>query len=421
MKKLVFAMLVLSINLVSLGAPMKLTLEEAIQMAYENSYTLKNADIDLTNSNLQVKEAYKEALPKIDYSGRFDRNAEDIYGDNGDDRKTRYSHNIELVQPLYRGGTIGAGVDAAKSINERSIYEYDNTKNDLRLLIIEKYITILQLNESKEVFEKSLKEVEEQYNRANRKYELKLIAKSEVLPFKTRVINNRTNIIETVNRLKIVEVELKNELGIDRDIDIEVEPIDNKRYDLALVDLDADVKFARVNNKDSKIAQLDVEIARAEEALARSEFLPEVDYRFGYGSEDSRFDDSGDDWQWNTGVTVSMNLFSFGQDINAYDRAKNNTQKSKNLELRAQDDIEVEVRSYYLDLIGLEGTVDEQIAAVESAEENLNLEKRRYESGLTDVIDFLQIENVLREAELSLIQAQLNYYLAYEKYKDSLR
>jgi len=421
MKKLVFTMLILSINLVSLGAPFKLTLEEAIQMAYENSYTLRNADIDLTNSNLQVREAYKEALPKIDYSGKFDRNAEEIYGDNGDDRKTRYSHNIDLVQPIYRGGTIGAGVDAAKSVNERSIYEYDNTKNDLRLLIIDKYITILQLIESKEVFEKSLKEVEEQYNRANRKYELKLIAKSEVLPFKTRVINNRTNIIETVNRIKIVEVELKNELGINRDVEIELSPIDNRRYDLELVDLDADVKFARVNNKDSKIAQLNVEIARAEEAVAKAEFLPEVDFRFGYGSQDSRFDDSGDDWQWNTGVTVSMNLFSFGQDMNAYDRAKNNTVKSENLEARARDDIEVEVRSFYLDLVRLEGTVDEQVAAVESAQENLNLEKRRYESGLTDVIDFLQIENVLREAELALIQAQLNYYLAYEKYKDSLR
>ena len=421
MKKFFIAGMLLAVNLASWGAPLKLDLEESIRLAYENSYTLKNADIDLVNSNLQVKEAYKEALPKIDYRGTGDRSAEEMYGDSGDKRKTRYSHNVELVQPLYRGGVIGAGISAAKNINERSLYEYGNTKNDLRLSIIEKYITILQLYESKEVFEKSLKEVEEQYNRANRKYELKLLAKSDVLPFRTRVINNRTSIIETINRIKIAEVELKNELGIARDIEIELRPIDQQRYDLELIDLDADVKFARMNNKDAKIANLNVEIAKAEETAAKSEFLPEVDFRFGYGSDDSRFDDSADDWQWNTGVTVSMNLFSFGQDLNAYDRAKNNTQKSKNLEFRAQDDIEVEVRSFYLDLIGLEGTVDEQVAAVESAEENLNLEKRRYESGLTDVIDFLQIENVLREAELALIQAQLNYYLAYEKYKDSLR
>lgn len=420
MKKVILIVLVLSVSLISMGAPLKLDLEESIRLAYENSYILKNADIDLTNSNLQVREAYKEALPKIDYTGRAERSGEERYGDDRD-KKTNYDHSIDLIQPLYRGGTIKAGVDAAKSINEISIYEYENTKNDLRLDVIEKYITILQLIESKEVFEESLREVEEQYNRANRKYELKLIAKSEVLPFRTRVINNRTSIIETVNQIKIAEVELKNELGIARDIEIELTPIDQKRYDLELIDLDADVKFARLNNKDAKIANLNIEVAKAEESLAKSAFMPEVDFRFGYGADNSKFNDSADDWEWNTGVTVSMNLFSFGQDMNAYERAKNNTQKSRNLESRTQDDIEVEVRRFYLALISLEGTVDEQMAAVESAAENLNLERRRYESGLTDVIDFLQIENVLRESELALIQAQLDYYLAYEKYKDSLR
>ena len=421
MKKIVLIMLIIAVNLVAMGAPLKLDLEESIRLAYENSYILKNADIDLTNSNLQVREAYKEALPKIDYSGRFDRDAEETYGDRDDQKKSRYSHSIELVQPLYRGGVIGAGVSAAKSINERSLYEYENTKTDLRLSIIEKYITILQLYESREVFEKSLKEVEEQFNRVNRKYELKLVAKSDVLPFKTRVINNKTSIIETVNKIKIAEVELKNELGIDRNVEIELTPINEKKYDLDLIDLESDVMSARESNKDSKIARLNVEIAQAEESAAKAEFLPKVDFRFGYGSEDSRFGDSAEEWNWNAGVTVNMNIFSFGQDINAYDRAKNNTVKSENLEARTRDDIEVEVRSFYLDLISLKGTVEEQIAAVESAEENLNLEKRRYESGLTDVIDFLQIENSLREAELALIQAELNYYLAYEKYIDSLR
>lgn len=420
MKKYVILTLIVFMNMVAIGAPLKLDLEESIRLAYENSYILKNADIDLTNSNLQVKEAYKEALPKLDYIGRADRSGEEMYGDNKDS-KTNYDHSLEVVQPLFRGGTIKAGVDAAKSINEISLYEYDNTKNDLRLDVIEKYITILQLIESQEVFEESLKEVEEQYNKANRKYELKLIAKSEVLPFKTRVINNRTSIIETVNKIKIAEVELKNELGISRDIEIELTPIAQEKYDLDLIDLDADVKFARVNNKDAKIANLNIEIAKAEESLAKSEFLPQVDLRAGYGSDDSKFNDSADSWEWNAGVTVSMNLFSFGQDMNAYDRAKNNTEKTRNSELRAQDDIEVEVRTYYLGLISLGGTVDEQEAAVESALENLNLERRRYESGLTDVIDFLQIENSLRESELALIEAQLNYYLAYEKYKDSLR
>ena len=139
MKKIVLIILAVAVNLVSMGAPLKLDLEESIRLAYENSYILKNADIDLLNSNLQVREAYKEALPKIDYNGRFNRDAEEVYGERDDQKNTMYSHSIDLVQPLYRGGVIGAGLSAAKSIDERSLYEYEDTKIDLRLSIIEKY------------------------------------------------------------------------------------------------------------------------------------------------------------------------------------------------------------------------------------------------------------------------------------------
>ncbi len=421
MKKGSFIVLMIVFSLTALGEPLKLDLEEAIKLAYENSYTLKNANIDLRNSNLQVKEAYKEALPKIDYTGRADRNGDEIYGDNIDKSNTQYDHSIDLVQPLYRGGTIRAGIDAAENINQKSIYEFENQRDNLRLEVIRKYIRILELYESKFVYEKSLKEVEEQYNRANRKYELKLLAKSDILPFKTRVINNRTRIIEVVNQIKIAEVELKNEMGVDRNVDIALKNIDNKRYDLELIDLEGDIRLAREDNRDAKIAGLDVKIAESEKAVAKSEFYPKADLRFGYTSDDRNFSDSGDDWNWNAGVTVSMNLFSFGQDLNAYERSENNVRKSQNVEAKVKDDIEVQVRSYYLNLVKLEGTVLEQMSAVESAQENLNLERKRYENGLTDVIDFLTIENSLREAELELIQAQLNYYLSYEEYKDSLR
>lgn len=112
MKKILLTVLVLCISHISMGAPMRLDLEEVIEIAYENSYILKNADIDQINSGLQVREAYKEALPKIDYIGRADKSADDIYDDN----RTRYDHRIELVQSVYRGGAIDAGISAARSI-----------------------------------------------------------------------------------------------------------------------------------------------------------------------------------------------------------------------------------------------------------------------------------------------------------------
>ncbi len=419
MKNIFIVVLIWTVSVFSYGETVKMDLEECIKRSLTNSYTIKNADIDLENSALQVREAYKEALPKISYTGMYDRNQEDIYGESS--RDDSYYNSIELVQPLYRGGLIGAGITAAKKVRERSNYKFLKSRSDLRLLIIEKYLSILKLQRELEVYQSSFKDLDGQYKKAQRKYELRLFSKADVLPFATRVRNVRTNIIRVQNEMAIAELELKNEMGIDREAELELQPVNSEKYDLSLIDIKGDVTLAREKNRDSKIARLDYELTQANESLARAEFFPKVDLRFGYTGEDGNFDGSVEDWNWNAGVTVTMNLFEFGQNVDAYNRYKNETEKYKNLEKKAKDDIEVTLRSNYLELLRLEETVKEQEAAVESSYENYSVEKRRYENGLVSVIDLLQIESALREAELSLLKAELDYYLSYEKYREYLK
>lgn len=420
MKKIFILLLIFTVHLFSLGETLEVDLEGAVQMAFENSYTVKNAEITLDNSDLQIREAYKEALPKVSYTGSYNKNEENIYGENSS-RDSNYKNMIGVVQPVYRGGVIGAGIVASKKIKERSEYEFLKAKSELRLLVIEKYLSILKLKRELAVHRTSLKDMEGQYKRARRKYELRLISRADVLPFYTRVINIRSNIIRTQNEMDVVEVELKNEMGIKGSgIELKIIPLSVERYDLSAIDINEDVKKARGENRDSKIAELDYQLVRANEAVARAEFFPRVDLNFGYTGEEGTFQDASEEWQWSAGVTVNMNLFEFGQNIDAYKRYKNESEKYKNLEKKTKNDVEVTVRSNYLDLLSLEGRVKEQKAAVESSEENYNIEKRRYENGLVSVIDLLQIESVLRESELLLLQEELDYYLAYERYMDYL-
>ncbi|WP_320047299.1 TolC family protein [uncultured Ilyobacter sp.] len=420
MKNFLIAILIMFLSVYVYGETITLDLTQCIERALSSSYTIKNADIDLENSALQVREAYKEALPKISYTGLYNKNEENIYG--GDlDRKDNYLNRIELIQPLYRGGLIGAGIAAAKKVRELSDHEFLKSRSELRLLIIEKYLNILKFQRELEVYQASLKDVEGQYNKALRKYEFRLFSKADVLPFATRVRNIRTNIIRVQNEIEITQLELKNEIGIHRKAKLELQPVNSVTYDLSGIDIEADVALARENNRDSKIARLDYEITKANESLARAEFFPKVDFSFGYTGEDGNFDGASEDWQWNAGITVTMSLFEFGQNVNAYSRYKNETEKSKNLEMKARDDIEVTLRSNYSELIRLKETVKEQEAAVESSYENYSVEKRRYENSLVSVVDFLQIESELREAKLSLLEASLDYYLAYEEYQEYLK
>lgn len=420
MKKKIISILMLVIFSLSQGKNRVLDAEETVKLFYKNSFTLKNEYLNLKDTKLKVKESYKELFPKLNYVGEYKKNEKNIYGGSSN-RSNSYTHKIELVQPLYRGGLIQSGIDTASKKEEQANYRYQNKKNELRIYILEKYIKIIKLSKQLDVYNVSLKEIERELERAEKKYELNLISKAKLLPFKTKNINTRSKIIYIKNQLEIAKLNLKNDLNISEDIKIEVLPIDQVKYNLSIIDVDEDVKFAKESNKESQIARLNYEITRSKENQAKSNFLPKIDLRGGYETEEGSLNRSTENGQWDIGVSVKMNLFSFGQDMNKYQRSKNETQRAKNLEIDTKDKIELKVRTKFLNLVKLEGVIAEQKSAVKSANENYNIEKNRAESGLIDVIDFLAIEKALRNAELELIQSELNYYLAYERYQKSLK
>lgn len=85
-----------------------------------------------------------------------------------------------------------------------------------------------------------------------------------------------------------------------------------------------------------------------------------------------------------------------------------------------KDNLELQLRKNYLNLLKFKGIVEEQEAAVLSARENYNLEGRRFEMDLIDAVSFVQIEQTLVDTELALLVARYNYYMAFAQYKSLL-
>ncbi len=408
---LIFLMLVQSVYSI------ELTLEDAINRSYEKDLSLKNSRLDIKNSNLNNRIAIKEGLPKLDYNGSYKVDEKNNYGNS--DRDKSYSHSINLSQPLYKGGQILTGISIAKLNEEKNQYQLLDKKSSVRLSVIERYTEILSLYETLDVYKVSLKELQEEYKKTNRKYELDMVSKSKLLPLNTKIINTKTSILELQNQIKIAKVKLRNQLKLPGNTSIELVNIDFIQHKLDSFNLESDVKYVRENNRNVKISEIDYQVLKSQETLTKANFLPEITANGGYTSEGGSFSSYEDNWDWSVGVTIKMNIFSFGQDMDRYNVATNNTKKGANNLEQTKDNTEVDLRSKFLELVKYDGTIKEQEAAVISAKENYALESKRYEQGLTDIVDFLTIENALRTAEVNLIKAKLNYYLAYEKYMDT--
>ncbi|MGL5951112.1 MAG: TolC family protein, partial [Cetobacterium sp.] len=351
-KKIVLGSIILCSTL--FAESLKLNINKSIDLAYKNNYTLKNSELDLENSNLKVKEAYKTALPTIDYTGKYSE-TENQKSYSGSSSNDYYENRIDLTQPLYSGGVITTGIKTARDIKERSIYQFENIKTDVMLTTIQKYIKILDLNKQLEVYKASLKNMDAEYQKAQRKYELNLLSRAGVLPFNTRVLNIRTSILEVENQIEIAKVDLKNYLRIPSTQEIVLEDLIESDYNIERINLNQDIEYVRNNSRNSKIAQLDLKIKEGEKVVARSEFLPKVNLSGGYKSGDIKYNSSADNWEWELGVTVKMNLFEFGKSMDAYKRSKNEVEKSQNTELKVKDDLELDIRKGYLELLKYKG------------------------------------------------------------------
>lgn len=419
LNKILYFTAMLGVSFSVFAQEINLNIKEAVERAYNHDYNLKNTKLDVENRELEVKKAYKEMLPSVDYrleSTKFEKdeskNSKDV---------DRYSENsITLSQPLFEGGALLAQLDSAKQSRKRERFNYKDSKINTKLSAIDKYLRVIISTEELKVYEISLGSLQKQYEKINRKYELDMIPKTEVLPVNTRVLNLKTKVVESKNGIAVSTTDLKNYIGIKNRDSINLENIEENEYDVQKIDVETDIKYARKSNRRVKMVDVDTKIKENDKVIARSEFLPKVSAFYTQKSGDEEFSKSDDDFNWEAGVAVNMNIFEFGKSIDEYKIKEKELKKAENLKDKMKDDIELEIRKNYLNLLKYKGIVEEQKAAVLSARENYNLESRRFEMDLIDAVSFVQIEETLVDAELSLLVAKYNYFMAYEQYKSLL-
>lgn len=421
MKKVISLMLILMAS--TLWGSEKINLNEALNIAYENNYEYQNVKIDQENIDLQVLEGYKSAAPKLDYSGGYIATGKDneLGLMDGSESDQKFNHVFGISQPIYNGGTVITGIEIAKISQELMKYQLTKSKSQLKLEVIEAYLKILAQVEAIKVYEISLEEVKSAYNQAKRKYELNLISKSDYLPLKTKVISIETDLVEARNQGEIYIIQFKNIIGFPVDQDIELKSLKYEKYDLDLIDVNEDVEDALLNNKESRISQLNTDIVEKQEKLSRADLLPQINAKLSYNAEDRHLNDSSDKWYWTAGVEINWMLFDFGKSWDAYARSKNETKKSENTKRETLDDLRVTIRTNYIELVKLNGKIEAGEAELDATQENYDLQKRKYNEGIISITDYLIYETQLNDIKLSLIKNKLDYYYAYEKYLEDLK
>ena len=403
-----------------------LTLDQAIDLSLNNSKEMKISEKNLDISKLNVNKAFKNALPSVTYTGAYtvgehERQILTQSEKNYVSKKRGYTQNLKLTQPLFTGGVVTAGIKGAKAYENIASYTYLQSKIKNRLDTIKIFSDIINAQRNLEALSYSEGILLKRYQKQEEQLKLRLITKPDILQTEYSIEDIRAQMINIKNVIDTNMEKLYIRTGINKSEPLNLIPFNIPNNFSEKINLNSDLKQAIDESLSAKIAEEQVKIASATRMAAVGELLPQVSAFASYGTgERTSFERSYKDAEWTGGVQVSWKLFSFGSDLDNYRVAKLQEEQEELRENSAKENIEINVRSAYLNLLSLEKQIASQGKALEVAKINFELNQEKYDAGLISTVDYLDFENTYRQARIAYNKALLDYYYAFETYRSLL-
>lgn len=406
-------------------AQTSITIEDAIRIALENNYQLKQAENNLAISDNAVLNARADFLPSLSASYNGTRRV----GQQFDQTTVTF----ENVTTNTMGGNINSSITIFNGFNNinslrrantnRSIQQEDSQR--LRESIIfttaSRYLQVVLNEELLKISRENLSVAEQQYNRIEAQVEVGRSPNVDLLNQASIVANEELTVIQRENALESSLAQLmrimQDESGAEYTLIMpDVEELQLIPLDLNLQEL---VQTALQNRRDLRAQQLTIERNQYDETIARANLLPTINASLGIsGSYNDRF--RSFDLELERSVPLGFRDQFFDRNVNRFigfniqipifdnlNRRTNlqNTQitlKNSQLELdNIRFQVNEEVRQAYNDYMSIVKELESTEKALIAAERAYETEFQRYEVGASTLIE-------LNQANANFVQAQSN-------------
>ncbi|WP_396210322.1 TolC family protein [Flavobacterium sp.] len=406
------------------------TLEQAIEHAVKNNYSMINANRDVTAAKKKKWETTTMGLPQINgslnYQNTFEftkqgaaANAFNPAADPNDivllafGTKHVAIGNLTLSQLIFDGSYL-VGLQSAKTYLQISENAKVKTGQEIREMVINSYGNVLLADESIKILENNKKILEKTL--ADTKEILKngLIEEENVEQLQITLASLSSS-LENVKRQKRIAVDLlKLLLGIDLEEELiltdQLNTLTQNNIDLALLKKE----FQAENTIDYQIGKNIEKSKQLLLKLEQSKALPSLaaQLNFGYNSFANQFDFLNNTQKWNNfsnvGVGLNVPVFSsLGR--------SSRTQQAKIALEQAKTSVTETEQKLKLQFAKAKSDYEFSIEQLATSKSNLNLAERiesknqiKFKEGLASSFDLTEAQRQLYSAQQSYLQAMLD-------------
>ena len=403
---------------------MRISLDEAIDFAIENSYNTKASKNGISSAKETVRETTASGLPQINASFDYQNflkqpiSLADFDGDGIDEqfvfgKKQNINASVTLSQLIFDGSYLVA-LQASKAYLK--ISEQANKKTEIltREAVVNAYGAVLVAEKSILILEGNLKIVGKNLHDAQKIYENGFNEQEDVeqLEITFGTLKNQLNNLERMKGIayQMLNLALGNPVNTSLVLTDSLDTLTESNIDLGLIS----ETFNFSKHIDFKIAENDRETKRLQMQLERSKALPSLSAFVNYGnqafSDSFSFFKGSQQWFDSSllGVSLKVPIFS------SFSRKASTAQARIALETA---DVRLEETKQRLSLMAQKAKNEYQLSVENytTAKRNVRLSERiekkqriKFFEGISSSFDLLQAQNQLYTQQQNYVQSMLD-------------
>ena len=381
------------------------TLDEAIQLAYQNNQVLQTSILQLEQAEAALDEAKASRLPSAVVQGTLrNQQANSI-------EVTDVDATFQINYDLLTGGSRPASIRAAELQQEVSALAVEAQQEQLRLVTANLYYALQESVEQIRINQSFVDEADRNRQDAELRRRVGVGTRFDVLRADVQLANAQQALVQAQFSEEIARRDIARLLNLPPTAGLRTTPVE-KAADWKL-DLEESILLAFENRAELEQQLNQAEISEQQREIALAAIRPQVNLFANYGlnlnieSPNSDFGDISD--STNFGVQLNWTLFNGGASRAAARQQEIGAMIAEEQFSETLDQIRFDVEQAFFNIQANDANIITSRSAISQAEAALELANLRLQAGVGTQLDVLSAQTELTQAQVNNVTAILGY------------
>lgn len=421
MKKfiLIFGFISLFFNCLTAQDTLRLTLEECLQYAEAHNFSLQSANINISTSELNLKQAKLNIAPSVSASASQNVN----FGNYEKSVGWGGNYGINAGMTLFNGLSNANKIKQSKLGVEQSELQLESNKNNIRVSVIQAFLSVMMNEELLNYQQKVLNSSNEQMEQGRQQLEVGQILESDYKMLQAQYTSDLYNIENTKNNIQSNYLTLKNLLSMDPSTKLSIVFPDSATLfkSLDLPSLQELIDRSTNYLPELKMSENDITSAEYDVKIQKANFYPTLSASAGIstGYNGSNLTSPNTGWGtqlWhglgeNIGLNLSIPIYQRGSVRNNVKLAEYRVEQLELEHKETEYQVNQDLQKSYLDVASAQNDFVAAEAKTDAYLANYKTYSMRFKYGSVTAVDLIQQQTNFLNQLNNYMQAKYSYVL----------